>query len=409
MLPFENLSTRPESSAFVDELYDEVLDQLGALTNVYVLGRESVLSYANSTLAPDEIARELSVGSVVEATIEDADRQQLLITIYYDIRGGGRDINAAIRGRSGFYRQARDDAATMAAYIVRSLEVDFTFRPGRETDRWMAERIAGARVIILDVSRSDAERLRALYQLPNGPGLRGAPFATEAKSGAVAVAAAQMAIHSDDPRIRAAIWRLMSGVGDPYLLQPLLYSVANDPDHTVRGEAARTLFDFVEEPGVREALEYARDNDATIRVRNEARLALLPDKEWSQVLEDVALDTTLSEVDRASILRKFYDRGNESRIVPGDFAVAMWQLTRETHDRRVWSDVWRFLRSIDYDSSLVPPLLDALADDPDPRVRMKAAELLHKFRDQTEVREALAEAQANDTSRDVRRQAASPF
>lgn len=400
VLPFENLSTRPGSPEFAAELYDDVLDGLRSLNNVYVIGRESVVSYASSTLAPEEIASELGVGTLVEATIEDADQQQLLITVYRKTKLSS--------GRTRFYRQPSDDAASMASHIVRTINIDLTFRPGREAEESMAERIAAARVIILDARRSDAERLRALYQLPNGPGLRGTPLVAEAKGGAVAIALAQIATSSDDPGVRATIWRLMAGVGDSNLLEPLLYSVANDSDYRVRGEAARALFDFIDEPGVRDALASARDYDPTVRVRNEARLALFSDSEWSRALREFALDTSNTDWERASILGKFYDRDSESRIVPGEFAVTMWQLSRATNERRAQSAIWSFLRAVD-DAALASPLLDALQDDSDPHVRSEAARQLHKFRDQPGVSEALQEAQVNDASRDVRRAAASPF
>lgn len=401
VLPFENRSKRPESTPFAAELYDEVFERLAALSGMHLVAPEAMFGYADTSLAPSEIARELSVDGIVEATIEDSGPQELLITVYYH-------IDNRSSGSTGFHRRDEQDAASVAASIVRSLALWIEPRSAFAGDDWMAQRIADAKVIILDARRSDAERLRGLYMLPNGPGMRGVPLAVEAKGGAVAIAAAQLATRSDDPKVRADVWRLMSGVGDPTLLEPLLYSLANDPDHSVRGEAARTLYDFVEQPGVRAALEHARDNDPTIRVRNESRLALLPDDEWSAMLQGVALDTELSEFDRASILVKFYDRADESRIVPGDFAVTMWQLARESDDERVREFVWSFLRRID-DAAMVEPLLDALAHDSDPRVRGEAARRLQRFSDRPDVSAALENAQATDESRAVRRQASAGF
>lgn len=74
------------------------------------------------------------------------------------------------------------------------------------------------------------------------------------------------------------------------------------------------------------------------------------------------LDTTLSEWDRASILVKFYDRRTESNIVPEEFTVAMWQLARDSDDRRVRSSVWNFLgmvaHYVDHVALVAPQLFD---------------------------------------------------
>lgn len=73
-----------------------------------------------------------------------------------------------------------------------------------------------------------------------------------------------------DPEIREDIVRQLHGAHVPELVRPLLELLANDPSEGVRSEAAETLSDYLGEPGVREALERARDSDPSHEVRDEA-------------------------------------------------------------------------------------------------------------------------------------------
>jgi HEAT repeat protein len=66
---------------------------------------------------------------------------------------------------------------------------------------------------------------------------------------------------SPDAFARRAAWSHLRQVDDPYVIQPLLYSIANDPDESVRMSAARTLIRFIDEPGVRESLRSAAEAD----------------------------------------------------------------------------------------------------------------------------------------------------
>ena len=61
---------------------------------------------------------------------------------------------------------------------------------------------------------------------------------------------------------------------DPELRHPLMRLLREDPDPSIRGGAALALNQFVDQPDVREALEYARDHDEERSIRNNARRAL---------------------------------------------------------------------------------------------------------------------------------------
>ncbi len=58
------------------------------------------------------------------------------------------------------------------------------------------------------------------------------------------------------------------------LLQPLLQAVASDPHPSAREEAAETLDLYLDQPGVREALQFAASYDENPGVRRQATVSL---------------------------------------------------------------------------------------------------------------------------------------
>ena len=78
-----------------------------------------------------------------------------------------------------------------------------------------------------------------------------------------------------DAQVRADIWRhAHANHTHPLLLQPLLQALASDPDRSVREEAAETLYLYLDQPGVREALRVASQYDADSGVRRQAEVSL---------------------------------------------------------------------------------------------------------------------------------------
>lgn len=78
VLPFEIERVAPGGDSAAAEslaatLYDDMVSDLAAIPGVYVLERSAVAPYATSDLAPEEIAMQLSVRSVVTAHVATAD------------------------------------------------------------------------------------------------------------------------------------------------------------------------------------------------------------------------------------------------------------------------------------------------------------------------------------------------
>jgi len=73
VLPFENLSPRPDDAFFAAGLHGEILDQLTKLSALDVIGAPSMSTYANAGKSIQEIARELRVRTVLRASVRYAD------------------------------------------------------------------------------------------------------------------------------------------------------------------------------------------------------------------------------------------------------------------------------------------------------------------------------------------------
>jgi eukaryotic-like serine/threonine-protein kinase len=71
VLPLQNLSADPQHAYFAGGLHDELLTQLSKVAALKVISRTSVMGYGGPNIPPiKQIASELGVGSVVEASVQ---------------------------------------------------------------------------------------------------------------------------------------------------------------------------------------------------------------------------------------------------------------------------------------------------------------------------------------------------
>ena len=99
--------------------------------------------------------------------------------------------------------------------------------------------------------------------------------AADAWTDVIVAEAVRIGTTSPNPQMRADIWRQAhAGRTHPLLLQPLLHAMANDTERTAREEAAETLDLYLDQPGVREALQAASQYDADPGVRRQALASL---------------------------------------------------------------------------------------------------------------------------------------
>jgi serine/threonine protein kinase/tetratricopeptide (TPR) repeat protein len=69
VLPLDNLSGNPDQEYFSDGITDALISELAQIRALHVISRQSVMQYKGSTKALPEIAKELNVRAVVEASV----------------------------------------------------------------------------------------------------------------------------------------------------------------------------------------------------------------------------------------------------------------------------------------------------------------------------------------------------
>jgi TolB-like protein/Tfp pilus assembly protein PilF len=75
VLPFVNRSMQAEDEYFTDGIHDELLTQLSRVSALKVISRTSVEKYRNTEKSLPEIARELSVATIVEGAVQRVGNQ----------------------------------------------------------------------------------------------------------------------------------------------------------------------------------------------------------------------------------------------------------------------------------------------------------------------------------------------
>jgi eukaryotic-like serine/threonine-protein kinase len=82
VLPFQNLSAEGPHSYFAAGLHDELLSQLAKVAAISLRGRTSVMGYAGTTKTIRAIADELSVGALVEGSVQVVgDRLRVVVQL----------------------------------------------------------------------------------------------------------------------------------------------------------------------------------------------------------------------------------------------------------------------------------------------------------------------------------------
>ena len=75
VLPFANRSENTEDLFFTDGMHDELLTRLSRIAALKVISRTSVMRYRNTEKTIPEIARELSVATILEGGVQRSGTQ----------------------------------------------------------------------------------------------------------------------------------------------------------------------------------------------------------------------------------------------------------------------------------------------------------------------------------------------
>ena len=82
VLPLENLSGNPEEDYFADGTTDALIAELGKVSALRVISRQSVMRYKGSKKPLQEIARELNVDALVEGSVlHSGDRVRVVANL----------------------------------------------------------------------------------------------------------------------------------------------------------------------------------------------------------------------------------------------------------------------------------------------------------------------------------------
>lgn len=229
------------------------------------------------------------------------------------------------------------------------------------------------------------------------------PQTREARTDAVVAAAVELATIA--PAQRSSIWRAMHGVDNPYLIEPLLDSLAYDSNDYVRRAAAATLDAFLAEPRVLAALERAQASDASEAVRESAQRALLIERERNELALQALLDETLPARQRLRAI--WIHSGRSVRSVPltDEAARTVFEIGSGSTDPEVRRTAWSTLGGGRvYNPTFRSVLLDDFANHSSDSVRSAAALALAQYAHDPEVRAALEQAES-DASFEIRRAA----
>lgn len=84
VLPFKNLSNDAENEYFSDGVTEEIIAQLSKIGDLKVISRTSVMQYKNTSKSIKQIARELGVATVLEGSVQKADKEVRIVAQLID-------------------------------------------------------------------------------------------------------------------------------------------------------------------------------------------------------------------------------------------------------------------------------------------------------------------------------------
>lgn len=123
VLPFESLSADPNDVYITAGIHEEILNQLVRLSSLSVISRTTMMRYADTPKSVPEIARELSVETVIEGSVR-RDGSRVLVTVQLI------DPETDLHLWSQSYQRDLTDVfaiqADIATNVARALEVELS-------------------------------------------------------------------------------------------------------------------------------------------------------------------------------------------------------------------------------------------------------------------------------------------
>ncbi len=137
VLPFENLTGDAGREYFVDGITDELIGQLGQISALRVISRQTMMGYRGSNKPLPEIARELNVDALVEGSLQQVGESVRIRVQLIDAIPEERNL----WGQT--YERAMTDVLVMCSEMARAIAVELHIKltPKEET------RLASARQV----------------------------------------------------------------------------------------------------------------------------------------------------------------------------------------------------------------------------------------------------------------------
>lgn len=370
-----------------------ILEQLRAVPGLNVIAGERVSAFDASKLPAEEIARELGAGSILLLKI--MEHQASCSATHVDTKSGDERSSIMVFVDPMWQPERWAQFAATVAASVR----DATLKDSLTV-------LSDAEATVLNAALGDAERMGALFKLR-----RGTTQSLVANNSAIIAAAAQIGMLSRDARAREGAWLGLRGLRDPYLVEPLLQSLANDAVESVRRAAAYDLAYFVDEPGVRDALARAAAEDPSAQraapcciptVREAAARSLLSDQELLDLALATVMNDALPDRERLQALTFSPDGRALPIALTEEAARSVFDIGRRSADAGIRTQAWYSVGRASPQPEFAQAFLQDLASHSADNVRGAAATGLAHYLDDAGVRTALERASAEDSSPDVR-------
>ena len=123
MLPLENLSGDPSQDYFSDGMTDELITELGQISELRVISRTSVMTYKGARRPLPQIARDLNVDAVVEGTVLRSGNQ---VRITAQLILAAADKHLWARSYEGDLRDTLALQSQVARSIASEIRIELT-------------------------------------------------------------------------------------------------------------------------------------------------------------------------------------------------------------------------------------------------------------------------------------------
>lgn len=423
VFPIEALSVAPRAEELATTTYEALISRLREVSGLNVIGDDAVAPFLDAGMSPEAIARQLGAGHYVTGDSTVRVPHHWIKIAFRSLSGPGGWVSSSWIDFIDSEREAilADGGAKPEVLFERFMQritasILETIYPDIVPDAQQAA--VQAEQDLFDTTLDDKRRLDALKEIvgnrgfPPGSDAERREWITNRLAGSPALTAAQLARESDDEYVRYMTWNLLSQVDDPALIGPLLQTLTTDASGLVRTQAVRNLKYFLDEPGVRQALEAAGDADPFDFARNEVQLVLLSGDHLRDYLHGLVLDRTKPEIWRTRAFNEFATEYTLSSPTGHELVAAMAEIGRNSDDGRIREHIWGQLTlraPRDEHRAILLQIREALIDsarlDSNERVRDSALRQLKSLIGEPDVLATIEQALANDPSPLVRRTA----